>query len=209
MEALEQYALGFDIESITSLDDTVPTQNLLPFVAAKRPTGAQRRDLRRPPLTTACVVQFAPSPQSPLHIRYIEGGPQALDAILAREPLPSPILPKRVSTLARATPIKRSLSAQAPTRAKLRAAAPPTPTPRENHHDGHPPSSPARPPRRPQSDLLQIILEEGDPDRDSIPRIGPYASLVLPHVSVEQTRQRHDRCSHTLRVDHLTHSHLS
>ena len=46
-EALEQDNLGFDIESITSLDDTVPTQNLLPFVASKRPACAKRRDLRR------------------------------------------------------------------------------------------------------------------------------------------------------------------
>jgi hypothetical protein len=61
-EALEQYNLGFDIVSITSLDDTVPTQSLLPFVAAKRPTSAQWRELRRPPLTTTCVVQFAPPP---------------------------------------------------------------------------------------------------------------------------------------------------
>jgi hypothetical protein len=52
--------------------------------------------------------------------------------------------------------------------------------PRGNHHGGHPPSSPARLPRRQHSDLLQIILEEGDPDRDSIPKVGPYAALVPP-----------------------------
>jgi len=124
-EALEQYNLGFDIESITSLEDTVPTQDLLFFVAAKRPTRAQRRDLRRPPLNTNCVVQFAPSPQGPLHIRSIAGGLQALDTFLEREPLPPPTLPTRLDTSARSTPIKRSSSAQAPTRAKLQAAAPP------------------------------------------------------------------------------------
>jgi hypothetical protein len=166
--------------SITSLDDTVPTQNLLPLVAAERPTSAQRRDFRRPPLTTIRVVQFAPSPQGPLHIRSIEGGPQALDTFLEREPLPPPTLPLRVGTSSRSTPIKRSSSAQAPTRAKLRAATPSTSPPRGNHYGGHPPSSPSRLPRRPHSDLLQIILEEGDPDRDSIPIARPYASMVPP-----------------------------
>ncbi len=126
-EALEQYNLGFDIESITSLEDAVSSQDLLPFVAAKRPTRTQRRDLRRQPLTTACVVQFAPSPQGPLHIRSIAGGPQALDIFLEMEPLPSPILPTKVATSERSTPIKWSSSAQAPTRAKLRAVAPPSP----------------------------------------------------------------------------------
>ncbi len=42
------------------------------------------------------------------------------------------------------------------------------------------PSSPARPPRRTHTDLLQILTEEGDPDRDSLPGKGPYASLVPP-----------------------------
>jgi hypothetical protein len=40
------------------------------------------------------------------------------------------------------------------------------------------PSSPVRPPRRAHTDLLQIITEEGDPDRNSIPQEGPYVSLV-------------------------------
>ena len=180
-EALEQYNLGFDIVSITSLEDTVPTQNLLPFVAAKRPTSVQRRDHRRPPLTTTCVVQFAPPPQGPLHLRSIAGGPQALDTFLERGPLPPSTLPTRVDISARSTPIKRSSSAQAPTRAKLRAAAPPASPSRGNHHGGGTtPSSPARLPRRPHSNLLLIILEEGDPNRDSIPRAGPYASMVPP-----------------------------
>jgi hypothetical protein len=39
-EALEQYNLGLDIVSIASLEDTVPTHDLLTFVAAKRPTRA-------------------------------------------------------------------------------------------------------------------------------------------------------------------------
>ncbi len=61
-EALEQYYMGFDIESITSIDDSTLSQDVLPFVATKRPTRAQRRSLRRPPLSTNCIVQFAPSP---------------------------------------------------------------------------------------------------------------------------------------------------
>jgi hypothetical protein len=38
-EALEQYHLGFDIESITSLDDSTKSQDLLPFVAKNGPLG--------------------------------------------------------------------------------------------------------------------------------------------------------------------------
>jgi hypothetical protein len=65
--------MGFDIVSITSLESTGPSQNLLPSVATKRPTKEQRRSLIRPPLSTSCIVQFAPSPQRPLHIRSIAG----------------------------------------------------------------------------------------------------------------------------------------
>jgi len=179
-EALEQYKLGFDIVSIISYDNKVPTHDLLLFVAAKRPTREQRRSHWRPPLTTKCVVQFAPSPQGPLHICSIAGRSQALDTFLEREPIPPPALPILGGSSSRPTPIKRSCSAQAPTRAKLKAEAPLPATPRGNRHDGHPPSSPARPHMRPHSDLLQIILEEGDPNRDSFPRSGPYASLVPP-----------------------------
>jgi hypothetical protein len=75
---------------------------------------------------------------------------------------------------------KRGSSAQAPTCTKLQAVTPPTSPARGGHQNGHPPSSPARLARRPHSDLLQIILEEGDPDRDSIPRERPYASMVPP-----------------------------
>jgi len=153
-EALEQYNLGFDIMSISSQENGVPTQDLLKFVTARRPTRTQRQDNRRPPLNTPCVVQFAPSPQGPLHIRSVAGGAQALDTFLERQPLPSPTLPTRVDTSARSTPIKRSSSARAPTRAKLRAAAPPSSPPRGDHHGGHPPLFPARLPRRPHSDLL-------------------------------------------------------
>jgi len=99
---------------------------------------------------------------------------------LESEHLPPPALPTREGISSRSTLIKRSSSAQAPTRAKLRAADPPTYPPRGNHHDGHPPSSPSRPPRRPHIDLLKIILEEGDPDMDCIPISGPYASMVPP-----------------------------
>jgi hypothetical protein len=52
-ESLEKYNLGFEIVSIASLENTVPTQDLLPFVADKRPTREHRRAHRRPPLTTS------------------------------------------------------------------------------------------------------------------------------------------------------------
>jgi hypothetical protein len=120
-EALEHYKLGFDIVSITSLENSVPTQDLLPFVAAKRPTKEQRRAYRRPPLNTTCVMQVAPSPQGPLHIRSIAGGSQALDTFLEREPIPPPALPTSIGSPSRSTLIKRISSAQALNRAQLRA----------------------------------------------------------------------------------------
>ena len=49
------------------------------------------------------------------------------------------------------------------------------------------PSSPARATRRSHSDILHIILEEGDLDRDSLPMQGPYASLVPPFSSWNNT----------------------
>ncbi len=55
-EAFEQYYLGFDIESITSLESTVFSHDPLPFVTTKRPTREHRRSLRHPPLSTNCVV---------------------------------------------------------------------------------------------------------------------------------------------------------
>jgi hypothetical protein len=89
-EALDQYKLGFDIILITTREDTVPTQDLLTFFTAKRPTRARRQGRQRRPLTTPCVVKFAPSPQGPLHIRSKARGPQALDTFLKMEPLPPP-----------------------------------------------------------------------------------------------------------------------
>ncbi len=175
-----ELTLGFDIVSITSLEDTVPTQDLLTFVAAKRPNRAQRRAPRRPPLTTTCVVQFAPSPQGPLHTHSIEGGPQALDTFSGRKPLSPPALPTMVGTSARSTPTKRSSSVQAPTLAKLRAKAPPSSPPKGGKSGEHPPSSPPRPSRRTRCDILQIMLEEEDPYKDSLSRSRPYASLVPP-----------------------------
>jgi hypothetical protein len=86
-EALEQYRLGFDIVSITSLVDRVPSHTLQPFVTAKRLDRAQQRALRRPPLTTLCIVQFAPSPEGPLHVRSIADGARTLYAFLAKEAL--------------------------------------------------------------------------------------------------------------------------
>ena len=114
----------FDIVSIISLESTVPSKNLLPFVDTQRPTREQQqRFFKRPPLSTSCIVQLAPSPQGPLHMRSKAGGPQALEAFLEREPLSPSAVPTPVDTSSRSTPIKRSSSAQVPTRAKLSATA--------------------------------------------------------------------------------------
>jgi hypothetical protein len=121
--------MGFDIESISSLEDSTLSRDLLPFVATKRPTRAHRRSLRRAPLSTNCIVQFTPSPQGPLYIRSIAGCPQALDDFLIKEPPPLATLTTPVETLLRPTPIKRSSSAQAPTRTNRKAAAPHPPLP--------------------------------------------------------------------------------
>ncbi len=45
-DAPEQYKLGFDIESITSLDETVSTIDLQPFDSVKRLTNAAPSDGR-------------------------------------------------------------------------------------------------------------------------------------------------------------------
>ncbi len=55
-EAQEQYTMGFNIVSITSLDDGVPTQDLQPFVSVKRLTTQQRRKYNQPPTATRCLV---------------------------------------------------------------------------------------------------------------------------------------------------------
>jgi hypothetical protein len=70
-EAQEQYIMGFDIVSIASLDSEVPSTDLQQFVSVKRLTTQQRRRCKQPPPTTRCLVQFAPSPQGPEHIRSI------------------------------------------------------------------------------------------------------------------------------------------
>ena len=99
---------------------------------------------------------------------------------LSTELHPPPPVPRSATYTARTTPIKRSSSAQAPTRTKQRAPSPSSPPSEAIQLTRALPTSPARPPRRPHSELLHIVLEEGDPDRDSLPRTGPYASLVPP-----------------------------
>ena len=123
-EALDQYGLGFNITSINSLDEAVSSQDLQPFVTVKRLTRGQRRNIRCSPLTTNCTVRFAPSPQGPTHIRFIEGGTLALETFLATEAQPSSAMPMLASTSARFTLSKQSSSAQAPTRVKIRAKTP-------------------------------------------------------------------------------------
>jgi len=123
-------------------------------------------------------VQFAPSPQGPTHIRTITGGEAALDAFLLTETTSRPPTPPtRPSEPPGHTPTTRGPGVHTATHNKRRSIPPPPqpPTRRPN-----PPSSPAKPPRRAHTDLLQIITEEGDPDRDSIPREGPYVSLEPP-----------------------------
>ena len=78
----------------------------------------------------------------------------------------------------RSPPIKHSSSAQAPTRNKRGTHSCPPPPFRGVSLDHTPPTSPARQPRRPHNDLLHIFTVEGDPDRDYIPRHGPYTFLV-------------------------------
>ncbi len=80
--------IGIDINSLTDLDDEVPTHTLQPFVSTMRPTREQSRSLRRPSITSNYIVQFAPSPQGTTHIRLIAGENQALDLFLATEPQP-------------------------------------------------------------------------------------------------------------------------
>ena len=142
-EALEQYSLGFNIVSITSNDDRVPSTDLQPFVSKKRLTTQQRRKYRTPPLDTNCIVQFAPSPQGTAHIRSIKGGRLALDTFLPTEPQPLQAQPGSLPTSStRMTPIKRSSSAQARTRTKTSA-----PTPKLSPRQGSCPEGPHHPPR--------------------------------------------------------------
>jgi hypothetical protein len=172
--------MGCDIVSITSLDDEVPSQDLQPFVNVKRLKTQQRRKYKEPPPTTRCLVQFAPSPQGTAHIRSIQRGSSALDSFLSTEPQAQPTMPRTATHTARITPIKRISSAQAPSRIKIRAACPSSPPPRGTPPRRAPTSSLARPTRRAHSDLSHIVLDGGDPDRDSLPRPGPYASLAPP-----------------------------
>jgi len=99
--------------SIMSLEDNIPSHTLQPFVSPRPLDRAQRHALRRPPLSTRCNVQLAPSPQGPCHIRTIADGVQALDTFL------SSTAPNTTSKFEpRSPPIKRRSSAQAPTRIK-------------------------------------------------------------------------------------------
>jgi hypothetical protein len=173
--------LGFNIVSITSLDDEVPSSNFQPYVSVKHITTQQRRKYKTPPLTTNYMVQFSPSPQETAHIRSFEDGNLALDTFLAKEPQPQPALPcPLIPSNTRIALIKRSSPAQAPTRIKISAPSPQLSPQKGKPTRRTPQSSPARPPRRPQSDLFRVIKEEGNPDKDSLPRSGFYASRVPP-----------------------------
>ena len=134
--------MGFDIVSITSLDDGVPLQDLQPLVSVKRLITQQRRKYKVPPPTTRCLIQFAPPPQGTAHIRSIQSGSSALDTLLSTEPQPPPALPRSATYTARITPIKRSSSAQAPTRINIRAERPSSPPLRETLPSRAPPHRP-------------------------------------------------------------------
>jgi len=164
-EAQTQQAQGFVITSITNLDVGVPTPLIQAATATKRPRGRPKTSERLPPYTK-CRVQFAPSSHGPTHIRTILGGEAVSDAFLPTETTRPPTPPPGNIEPPGPTPTTRSPRVHAPSRTTRRSHTPP------------PPSSPARPPLRTHTDLLQIIMEKGDPDRDSIPREGPYVSLV-------------------------------
>jgi hypothetical protein len=163
------------------MEENIPSYFLAPFVSIKRLARVQRRALRRPPLTTRCVVQYDPFPQGPCHIRSIAGGAHALDLFLATEVLSLPLTDTSVNANPRPPPIKRSSSTQAQTRTKRgKHPSPPPLTKGDKTQDHAPPTSPARQPRRPHNNLLHIITEEGDPDKDSTPGPKPHTSLVPP-----------------------------
>ncbi len=166
---------------ITSLKENVPSHLLASFVSTKRLARTRRRAIRRPPLNTRCVVIYDPSPQGPNHIRSITGGAQALDFFLANEALSLSSTNTLAVTNPRSTPIKRCSSAQAPTRIKKsKHTSSPPPFQGGMTRDPSPPTSPARKPRRPHNNFLQIITVESDTDRESTPSPKPYTSLVLP-----------------------------
>ncbi len=175
-EAQIQQAQGFIITSITSLEEGVPTPLIEAATATKRPRDRPKNSERLPP-DTKCRVQFAPSPQGPTHIRTIRGGGAALDAFLLTETSRPPTPPPGPSERIGLTPITRGPRVHTSSRTRRGSTTPPPqpPTRRQN-----PPSSPAKPPRRTHTGLLQIITEEGDPDKDSTPREGPYVFLVPP-----------------------------
>ena len=82
------------------------------------------------------------------------------------------VLPRKAQCPA---PARGRQTARTPHSKKRRPLTPPSHAPTLRRP---PPSSTARLPRRAHSKLLQIITEEGDPDKDSIPQEGPYVSLV-------------------------------
>ena len=85
------------------------------------------------------------------------------------------------NTNPRPPPIKKSSSTQALTRTKRgKHPSPPSLTKGDKIQDHAPLTSPARQSRRPHNNLLRIITEEGEPDRDSTPGPKPYTSLVPP-----------------------------
>ncbi len=144
--------------------------------AAKRPRGRPKVN-GRPPPDTQCRVQFAPSPHGTLHIRTIKGGAAALDAFLLAEKIHPPEPPPGHTEPTGRDPrdIPGAESAAPHPKRKLS-----TPPPQGPAHRRQPPSSPARPVRRTHTTLLHFITEEGDPDRDSIPR-KDLTSPSYPH----------------------------
>jgi hypothetical protein len=112
-------------------------------------------------------VLFSPQPQGPANIRTIRGGEAALDAFLRTETTRPPTPTTGQSEPTGHTPTTRGQRVKTSPRNGKRSSTPPPQPPTQWHNH---PSLPARPPRRVHTDLLQIIMEEGDPDRDSVPR---------------------------------------
>jgi hypothetical protein len=147
-KALKQHRVGFDLTSITSLDDEIPSHTLQPFVTAKLSSKEQRRAFKNPPLTTNYIVHLAVSQQGPVHIRSFAAGTQALNSFFAAE-LQPPSVSYRPGGITSCFPANKPSSlAQASNRTTRRASTSP-PSPHMGGTRGHIPflSGPTYSPR--------------------------------------------------------------
>ena len=131
-----------------------------PRARAQQRTRILRGGTRRPPAKRDRSASPPIPPGSPCQ-------PQPDDPKPTPDRCPSPPVEEH--------PIKRSSSAQAPTRKRERS------TPPRAAHKAPRPTSPGPPPLRHLSHRCAIVLEEADPDRDTLPRRTPFAALVPPN----------------------------